>query len=258
LAASGPAHAAGVLAVDRSPPHHSDSEPAATTGETMEEFRGRKVRVERVEVGGAALELLVPADSDALLDEAGVVARFVEDEYLPYWATLWPAAMMLAEVVGAWPVPTGQPPVVLELGCGVGLAGLVAGRRGYDVILSDYDEDALAFAKENARRNGIIVRTQRVDWREAHAGLRPDRIIAADVLYEPRNLEPVARFIARQLAPGGVALVSDPNRGTAEAFADVARASGLDVTVASIALGCCGAGSVPRGRSFTLRRRSAC
>ncbi len=219
----------------------------------MGQFRGRKVRCEQVAVGDVTLELLVPTDSDALLEDARVAARFAQDEYLPYWATLWPAATMLAEVLSAWPVPVGPPPVVLELGCGVGLAGLVAARRGYEVILSDYDEDALAFAAANARRNGIGVRTQLVDWRQQYDELRPDRIIAADVLYERRNLEPVARFIARHLAPGGLALLSDPNRSTADAFGDAAGANGLDVAVASIALSRRAGESVPPGRIFTLR-----
>ena len=84
----------------------------------------------------------------------------------------------------------------LELGCGLGLVGLVAAGLGWRVVVSDYDEDALAFALENARRAGVVVETRVVDWRRSYPELRVGRILGADVLYEARNLEPVARLFA--------------------------------------------------------------
>jgi hypothetical protein len=42
----------------------------------MEPVRGYPVRVKRVAVGGCSFELLLLADSDALLDNPGVTARF--------------------------------------------------------------------------------------------------------------------------------------------------------------------------------------
>lgn len=130
----------------------------------MDCWHGYPVRYETVRVGGRAFELLLPANADALLDDPGVRTRFEQDEYMPYWATLWPGALLLADVVAAWAV-VGDPsavPHVLELGCGVGLVGLVAASRGYRVTLSDYDEDALAFAAENARRNQIPIEALRL------------------------------------------------------------------------------------------------
>ena len=112
-------------------------------------FRGFAVESESVRVGERVYDLLRPSNGDALLDDPRVIGRFERDEYLPYWATLWPAALFLADVVAAWgPVVTdGARPEVLELGCGLGLAGLVALGLGYCIVLSDYDEDALAFAQ---------------------------------------------------------------------------------------------------------------
>jgi methylase of polypeptide subunit release factors len=82
---------------------------------------------------------------------------------------------------------------VLELGAGLGLVGLAAARRGYRVTLTDHDADALAFARETARVNGLAIpQTRVVDWRSPPLEVRMDRIVAADVLYESRHLEPVA------------------------------------------------------------------
>jgi predicted nicotinamide N-methyase len=200
----------------------------------MDEFRGYRVHWEPLTVGGHTYELLMPVGPDELLDDPRVVARFERDEYLPYWATLWPAALLLAESVATWPAVSGnpEPSTVLELGCGLGLVGLVALRMGCRVILSDYDEDALAFARASARHNGLLEpETRFIDWRLEYDDLRPQRILAADVLYETRNLRPIARFIRTHLAPGGVALVSDAQRSTADTFAAEARAAGLEVEV---------------------------
>lgn len=215
------------------------------------------MREEVVRTGGLNLRMLVPADPDGLLDDPSVQRRFEQDEYMPYWASLWPGALLLAEIVGDWPpVPRDRPAgTVLELGCGVGLVGLIAASRGYRVILSDYDQDALAFAAENARRNGIAIDGARlIDWRREYPDLRAERIVAADVLYEARNLEPVARFVARHLEPGGVGLVADANRATADAFETVAHAAGLGVIVDAVEVAV-GAGTTRiHGRLFRLIR----
>src|SRR6476619_5660622 len=68
------------------------------------------------EGGGGRLELLRPSAPEALIDEEA----FADDEFLPYWAELWPAARALAE---ALPDVSGLQ--VVELGCGLGLPSLV-------------------------------------------------------------------------------------------------------------------------------------
>ncbi len=218
------------------------------------EVAGYPVMVRPVAVGGHRLELLGPANFAALIDEPRVAARFAQDEYMPYWADLWPGALMLAAEVASWSRADVEPPTVLELGCGLGLAGLVAAARGWHVILSDYDDDALAFALASAAHNGLPgPRTRFVDWRETYSDLRPDVILAADVLYETRNLVPIADFVRRHLrtSPTSRALVADPNRSTAEAFDGIARHSGLNVrTRASECVD--GRGQCVAGRIFEL------
>src|SRR2546430_9861702 len=43
---------------------------------------------ERIRVGNVELDLLRPQSPEALIDEEA----FAHDEFLPYWAELWPAA----------------------------------------------------------------------------------------------------------------------------------------------------------------------
>lgn len=221
-----------------------------------EHFRGYPGQTRRIAVAGRVFEVLGPANYESLIDEPAVVARFEQDEYLPYWAEFWPAAVLLAEAVaggelaGSGPQPspaaghggagegssltTPNRLQVLELGCGLGLGTLVALHMSYDAVASDYDQDALAFVIESARRNGLPPpRTRCIDWRERYPDLRVDRIIAAEILYEARHIVPVAQFIRRHLAPGGWALICDAHRPTADAFPAAAAACHLRVAVES-------------------------
>ncbi|MBN2447993.1 MAG: methyltransferase domain-containing protein, partial [Phycisphaerae bacterium] len=179
-----------------------------------------------------------PANFDELLDDPRVEARFYkdQDEFMPYWAEFWPASLLLADAIAAWPRPAAdrEAPLVLELGCGLGLISLVAAERGYRVIASDYDDDALAFVAENVRRNGVAgVTTRFIDWRQTYDDLRPDRIVAAEVTYESRSLEPIAAFLRTHLRPGGEVLFVDRNRGVADPFAKVVKEHGLEMNVTS-------------------------
>jgi SAM-dependent methyltransferase len=195
-------------------------------------LRGYPVKVRRFEIAGRTFELLGPDEYERLLDDPRVLARFQHDEFMPYWAEFWPASLLLADQVAKWPVvdPRGPTPILLEIGCGLGLVGLVAASRGYSVIASDYDDDALAFVVESARRNDLSPpQTRFVDWRQFYSDLELDRIVAAEILYEARNLRPVAEFLRNHLRPGGEALIVDANRSTADAFASVAGECGLDV-----------------------------
>ena len=146
------------------------------------------------DVAGVRLELLRPESPEALIDEEA----FARDEFLPYWAELWPAATALAESL-----PDVAGLRVVELGCGLGVPSLVAAAKGAEATATDWAEDAIALLRENAARNGIELRAEVRDWREPWAE-RFDLVLAADVLYERRNVEPLLERL-RTLAP--VALV---------------------------------------------------
>jgi SAM-dependent methyltransferase len=222
----------------------------------VQEFRGYPVTVSRFALAGRDFELLGPSNCEELIDTPAVVERFEDDEYLPYWAQVWPACLLLADAVAKWEPVGDDPPRVLEIGCGLGLVSLVLTELGYRVLASDYDEDALAFVVENARRNHLTIpQTRHLDWREASAGLAFDRIVAADVLYESRHLRPVAEFVRAHLKPDGFALVADPNRLPAEDFDTVARHCGLTVHSTAVERpGAAGRGPI-RGRLIQLRRK---
>jgi predicted nicotinamide N-methyase len=149
-----------------------------------------RLTAERIRVADVELDLLRPASPEALLDEAA----FEHDEFLPYWAELWPAATALA---ASLPEVAGLR--VVELGCGLGIPSLVAAAWGADVTAIDWAADAIELLCENADRNGLTLRAEVRDWREPWTE-RFDVALAADVLYERRNVEPVLERV-RELAP---------------------------------------------------------
>ena len=166
---------------------------------------------ERVLVVGRSFIIHRPDQSEHLLDHPSVQASFAADEYLPYWTDLWPAARMLAKVIAREFWTPGTP--ALEIGCGLGLPGIAALSQGLQVTFADCDATALRFAADNARANNLHdFRLLQLDWRCPPSDLSFPIILASDLAYELRNLAPLATFIKRVLQPGGICLLTDPNR----------------------------------------------
>jgi predicted nicotinamide N-methyase len=209
-------------------------EPArthATPAEALEDL----VR-ETVYVDDYTFVLERPTGIDALWDHPAVRSAYAADEYIPYWSELWPAGRMLAKAIvredwSAYEARFGTPLHALELGCGLGLAGIAALAKGMRVTFSDIDATAAVLAGENAKRNGFSnFTTAAIDARSAPPGLRVPILFASDVLYEPRLIQPVVTFVKRVLMPGGVCLVGDADRISARPFKHEVYEAGLEVT----------------------------
>ena len=185
-----------------------------------------------IPVAGWTLRLLGPSRPHALRNQAQVARRLGDDGYHAYWATPCEAGLMLAEHLNRQ-VTVGPDPI-LELGAGLGLVGIALARAGHRMVITDYDQDALAFVRANARLNGVRLHDVRVlDWRHPPAE-RFATIVAGDALYEKRHHQPIAALITDCLKPGGTAWFSDLNRRSAEAFPEVLRSFGLGFEILSV------------------------
>lgn len=171
--------------------------------------------VERhLNVAGEHLRVLLPPDSEALLDEHA----FEAEEYLPYWAELWPSSVALARAVA-----TAQPggARVLELGCGLGLPSIAAARSGAHVLATDRSTDALGFATYNAALNEVSVEVDVCSWAEPERVLSRapwDLVLAADVLYRHGGLVDLDDLLPRLVDGSGEVWLADPGRPPAAAF----------------------------------------
>ena len=169
-------------------------------------------------LGHIPLRILSPRAPAELVDQAlDRMEESGDDVHPPYWADVWPAAVALGRRLLSMQL-TGK--TVLELGAGVGLAGLAAARAGARVVLTDREPVALEVARRNARLNGLesAVETLLLDWFHPEVAGTFDWIIGADVLYERPLVEPLASLLETLLARGGQAWIADPERAFQHAF----------------------------------------
>jgi predicted nicotinamide N-methyase len=190
----------------------------------LSHLQGRTGLIETpIKVGETIYSIARPSAADALIDEE----EFAWDERLPYWAELWPSAVALAGYLSKERLVGRR---AIELGCGVGLPSVAALAGGARVTATDHYAAALDFVRYNARSNlGVEAETRLLDWHAPGAedlgGF--DLVLAADVLYERRNVPALAALIPALLVPGGEILLSDPRRKNTWAFLEKMRGKGF-------------------------------
>jgi predicted nicotinamide N-methyase len=170
---------------------------------------------------GLELTLLRPRDSEALLDETA----FEREEYLPYWAELWPSGLALARALAHRRLEGCR---AIEVGCGLAVPSIVAALRGARVLATDWSADAVAMVGINAHRNGVRLETCVCSWADPEqlVAMGPwDLLLAADVLYERRNGELLLELLPRLVARGGEVLIADPGRPATASFLRAAEST---------------------------------
>jgi len=166
---------------------------------------------ETVTLPDGKLSILRPRSAEALLDEEA----FEHEEFLPYWAELWASGEALARAVAKREVAGLR---VVELGCGLALPSLAAALGGALVLATDWSPDAIALVRENALRNELELETAVVRWSEPEPLLERapwDLVLAADVLYERRNVDELLALLPKL---GNEVLIADPGRPHAKTF----------------------------------------
>jgi ribosomal protein L11 methyltransferase len=119
---------------------------------------------------------------------------------------------------------------VLDVGCGSGILAIAAAKCWPARVLAvDNDPKAVVVAQDNVRQNGVTGRV-RVRWSEGYRSpavraAGPYDLIFANILADP--LCEMARDLARQLAPGGSAILSGLFDRQANRVIEAHRAVGL-------------------------------
>lgn len=185
---------------------------------------------ETVEIPGTNrwMAIVRPADIDALLE------HLVDDpeQNLPYWAEIWPSGIALAAAIAREPeLVRGRR--VLELGSGIGITAALALDAGADLIATDYAAESLLLTRLTCRRfAGSEPETHQLNWRAPlpdTIAIPPDGfpvVLAADVLYERRDIAPLLDLAGRLVAPDGVLWLAEPGRPPAAAFLERAHDRG--------------------------------
>lgn len=157
-------------------------------------------------------------DKTQFFDPEGTAAALgISSAMWPISGMLWPSGIMLAEVISESPLNNLR---ILEVGCGIGLASLVASSKGADITASDYHPLTKTLLADNAALNGLpAIRYFHGDWHKpiTNRGVF-DLIIGSDLLYDSDNIEILATFINCHLAKNGKVILIEQRRRLANKF----------------------------------------
>lgn len=120
-------------------------------------------------------------------------------------ATFWTnASSALVETLSS--LPAGGR--VLEVGSGLGAAGISAAKMGFDVTLSDFDDSVVRALGESAELNKVACKAIKVDFMEGPVGLW-DMVMASDVSASVKAAKALAEFCT---ASSSLAVVAHEER----------------------------------------------
>jgi predicted nicotinamide N-methyase len=184
------------------------------------------VKTNKYSVGAEWISITMVNDTNRLLDEMSVEDHLLETNF-PFWAELWPSAVALARYI--WDNVDFHGEQVLELGCGLGLVGIVARKKQAKILMTDYNDDALMFAKYNAIKNKCEdIQFRSMDWQ--HPNLDNQKfnyILASDIIYEEQSWIPIVNIFDAHLGEHGEAMLAEPNRPNAQGFFEILQHRGF-------------------------------
>jgi len=177
------------------------------------------------------VEVIRPVDLETLLDQS----EADPEQNLPYWAEIWPSGIALAGAIAASPALVSDTPV-LELGSGLGITAAVALAYGAGLVATDYAPESLLLTRLTCRlHTGREPETRRANWRDPAVdllqgnGARWPLVLAADVLYEQRDIAPLLDLLNRIVAADGLIWLAEPGRRPANVALEQARERGWRV-----------------------------
>lgn len=164
-----------------------------------------KTKETTINIPGLDLPFLVVEDVEALITD------LTDEDKVPLWAEIWPACRGLSRYIWENMDFTGQS--VLELGCGLGLAGVVCGLKGADITFSDFQPDAVEISCRNAFLNKLAgVSSYLGDWRNFQLQESFDWIVGSDILYDTKHHGCLEKILRQCTAGGKGLLLSHPGR----------------------------------------------
>ncbi len=187
-------------------------------------------KIENIKIEGVD-DLLIRSllDRQQYYDPKGAAERLgICSASWSLFGMLWPSSTHLASAIALRPVNAEEK--ILEIGCGLALASLVAHRRGANITASDRHPKAKVFLQENLRLNNL----PKLPFRHGQWGTHPipaiedtdaplltekyDFIIGSDLLYEPDMPKELALFVNMHANEQAEVWIVDSNRGYRPAF----------------------------------------
>ena len=187
-------------------------------------YQAYETETAEVVINGKKFSILLPRYLDRFINPTDVLHDF------PLWAKIWKASWVLSGYLADLPSDVNKR--LLEIGAGVGLVSIVAATFGHQITMTEYNPDALNFARANARLNNCPdLPIKKLDWNHPRLRDQFDLIVASEVTYNEENFFPLIRFFKSNLKPGGEIILASEIR---ESGKDLFRLfkSDFDITVA--------------------------
>lgn len=164
-----------------------------------------------VTIHGRRLQFIKPKEIDSFIDPDDPLKAF------PLWAKIWEASAVLAEYMAQ--LPTEPPLQILELGAGLGVAGITAAAFGHRVTITEHDPHALEFIKANASFNhcpGAMICP--LDWARRELEGQFDLIIGSEIVYSDQIIDLLGAVFQKYLRPQGRIVLAEGVRATGVRF----------------------------------------
>jgi predicted nicotinamide N-methyase len=171
-----------------------------------------RVKFETFVIGGNEYVIRSLQDRQQFHDPKGIAESMgILSATWSLFGNVWPSGLILADIMSTYDVAGLH---ILEVGCGLGIASLIANERGAWHTASDHHPLAGYFLHENNMLNNLPpIHFERCDWAGpiSSVGLF-DLIIGSDLLYEPHHPALLSNFISLHSAPLAKVIIIDPER----------------------------------------------
>jgi predicted nicotinamide N-methyase len=174
-------------------------------------YQDYETETNEVVVKDRKFQILLPKSLAGFINTHDVFHEF------PLWAKIWRASWVLADYLAAIPVAAKRN--FLEIGAGVGLVSIVAHSFGHRITMSEYNYDALQFARANALINDCPkLPVVELDWNRPQLPGRYDYIVASEVTYKREDCRPLVNLLKACLKPNGEVILAGEMRKSSMDF----------------------------------------
>jgi tRNA1(Val) A37 N6-methylase TrmN6 len=179
---------------------------------TLESFKKRyDTTTSELVINGRNFRFFMATTLEEFLDRQDIFQDF------PLWIKIWEASFVLAEYLAGLDANTGKR--FLEIGCGLGVVGIVASSFGHHVTMTEYNKDALNFARANALLNRAPnLEIRALDWYNPDIEGSFDYIVGSEILYREGDFQPILKLFRTYLKENGEVILAEGIRKTSMAF----------------------------------------
>jgi predicted nicotinamide N-methyase len=136
----------------------------------------------------------------------------------PYWAKIWASSKAMVTFLQEEPHWI-ENMKLLEIGAGIGIPSFFMAQKASEIIISDYDNEAVSLANKNIAHLNLTNATSVVlNWNHIPEYIIADTILLSDTNYNPSDFDALVISINLFLSKGCIVILATPNRITANPF----------------------------------------